>query len=202
MEENNSAPPSQQISPVSPVGQSVPPQSPSTKQKPKFPLAAIIGIILFIFLAGATAGFYIFKPHIMKLVSTPDPTANWKTFNNTLQDTPNFTLKYPPGFRLTQQTGNGYVGGIVKPKNIMLFKFIVADFSKDEFNKSWSNLYKITYEGMTESGQHYFISENEGEINMAWIETNKLNTVLEITIETDGSLQNLQSILDTIKFTN
>ncbi len=82
-------------------------------QKPKFSLALIIGIVLFLLVAGGVVGFYVFKPQLMSLISkptptpspaevlmkvstpTPDPTANWETYTNKYYG---ISLKYPKSF--------------------------------------------------------------------------------------------------------
>lgn len=82
------------------------PVSINEKPKPKFSLALVIGIIIFLLVAGSAAGFYAYKQHSLKTARptptvlpglirdpspTPDPTADWKTFNNRY-----FSIKYPP----------------------------------------------------------------------------------------------------------
>ena len=86
-----------------------PPVSNPSKPRNKLPLALIIGIVLFLLIAGSAAGFYVLKPQIMKLVSKPiptttpkpaiqtpppthDPTANWKTYTNKKLG---FLIRYP-----------------------------------------------------------------------------------------------------------
>lgn len=102
-----------QTLPVSPTPQPPPPVS---KPKPKFSLAVIIGTVLLLLIAGSAAGFYAFKPQILKLVSkpsptptvipsltrnpispTPDPTVNWKIYTN---NDYHFSFRYPPEFTL------------------------------------------------------------------------------------------------------
>lgn len=95
------------------------PNSPPIKPKPKFPLVTIIIILAFLVLAGCAAGFYIFKPQIMKLVTKPTPnvipgltrnpasptpstaqtidTSNWKTYTN--RDN-GFSFRYDSGSEL------------------------------------------------------------------------------------------------------
>ncbi len=115
MEENQN-PTSQvvdQAPPVVPV--QTPPNIPIQKPKSKFPLAVIIGIIIFLILAGGAAGFYAFRPQLMSLISkptptptltpklatqtpspTPDPTTNWKTYASDY----GLSIKYPPSWLL------------------------------------------------------------------------------------------------------
>ena len=96
--------------PVSPVGQTPPIQTPPvSKQKSKLPVGIIIGIILFLIVAGSTAGFYVFKQQSLKTAlkpvpsvipdvtrnppsPSPDPTANWKTYTDKELG---FSIKYP-----------------------------------------------------------------------------------------------------------
>jgi hypothetical protein len=105
--------PTQSISPdvqTSPISNPVNP--PTSAPKSKFPLALIVGIILFLLVAGSAAGFFVFKPQIEKLVAKPtpspvvqqptstptptiDPTANWKTYTSDNSLYP-FSFKYPP----------------------------------------------------------------------------------------------------------
>ncbi len=128
MEENNN-PNDQNPTPIPtpPVSSNVQPPPPVSQpkadgplaQKPKFPLAAIIGIVLFLLVAGGVAGFYAFKPQIMSLISkptptttltpspTPDPasnaanaTANWKTYTDSSRG---YSMKYPPNFRTDEE---------------------------------------------------------------------------------------------------
>jgi len=94
-----------------PIGN--PESSNPIKRKPKFSFFVIIGIIIFLLLAGSAAGFYVFKPQIMNLISkptptpivipgltrnpvspspTPDPTAGWKTYTSTKA---NYSFKHP-----------------------------------------------------------------------------------------------------------
>ncbi len=86
----------------------------------KLSIKAIIGIIIFLLLAGgAAASFTVLKPQIMKLVSkptpspspiiqtsptpTPDPTANWKTYSSSKFL---YALKYPSDLELQQLDTN------------------------------------------------------------------------------------------------
>lgn len=95
---------SQPINPIKPAG--------------KFSARVIIGIIIFLFLAGsAAASFTVFRPQIMSMISkpsptptiiqtlptpTPDPTANWKTYTGD-----GFSIKYPETWTdLTSQNSN------------------------------------------------------------------------------------------------
>lgn len=97
----------------SPLGGATPvSQSP----KPKFSLAALIGIILFLLIASA-AGYFAFKPQIEKLVSRPTPTpkvavqvsptptsdstANWKTYTNKKLS---FQIKIPLSYKEIKET--------------------------------------------------------------------------------------------------
>lgn len=111
MEENQNTIPIQNPVPEQPP---VTPLPPVEKPKPKFPTAIIIGIIIFLLIAGSAAGFYVFKQQKSKTVvkpapsvipgmtrnsvsPTPDPTANWKTYANNKY---NFSIKYPPNITL------------------------------------------------------------------------------------------------------
>lgn len=164
------------------------PLNPKPEKKFRFLKGLIIALVSIVLIVGSIVAMTAFKT---------------KTFTNNVPGTPAFTFKYPSEFRITP-AGDGSVGGIVKPKNIILFEFITANYSKNNFNATWSNLYNVTYEGTISSGQNYFISENpsENRINMAWIETNKVNTVLTVSIETDESLEDIKNILSTLKFSN
>ena len=70
---------------------------PAGGSKSKFPIL-IIGIILFLLIAGSAAGFYAFKPHIEKLIPKPSTTqyqiatSSWKEYKNTSYG---ISLKYP-----------------------------------------------------------------------------------------------------------
>ncbi len=113
MEENQNQQP---INPTPPVSQPTltPPPSnvPQSGKKFKLSIKAVIGIIIFLLLAGgAAASFTVLKPQIMKLVSKPSPTvipgltrnpsptpttttsthtANWKTYQGS-----DFSFQYP-----------------------------------------------------------------------------------------------------------
>lgn len=92
-----------------PVTNTPAPTLPIEKPKPKISISAIIGIILFLLVAGGAAAGYTYREPLMKLVSkptptptvsisptptpTPDPTANWITFEGD-----GFLFKYPPDF--------------------------------------------------------------------------------------------------------
>jgi len=109
-----------QVPPISPVIQTptTEPVSNNAKPKPKFPLALIMGIIIFLLVVGSAAGFYVYKQQSLKatiptptpaaIVSTSpsptpsstealakagDPTDGWKTYNGV-----GFTFKYPGEF--------------------------------------------------------------------------------------------------------
>lgn len=89
----------------------------------KFSIKAIIGIIIFLLLAGgAAASFTVLKPQIMKLVSkptptptvipgstrnpvtpTPDPTADWITHT-----TNEYTVKYPADFNIIPDSSSNW----------------------------------------------------------------------------------------------
>jgi len=105
MEENQNIIPVQNPVPEQPP---VTPLPPADGPKPKFPFVLIIGIILFLLVAGSVAGFYVFKQNSLKMISKPiatqtvqkltpspisDPTANWKTYTGD-----GFTFKYPESF--------------------------------------------------------------------------------------------------------
>ena len=100
------------------------PESPNTnpiKPASKSSLKLIIGIIIFLLLAGgAAASFTIFKPQIVSLVTKPtptilptpspsviptsrdpvSPTANWKIYENKEYG---FSLKYPQNWQLDNE---------------------------------------------------------------------------------------------------
>lgn len=91
------------------------PQTPPSDLKPKqkLPLAIIIGIVLFLLVAGSVAGFYVFKqqslksikptpsPVVQKQIPTPtsDPTASWKTYTS---NDGKFSFKYPQNLFLKE----------------------------------------------------------------------------------------------------
>lgn len=122
--------------PVSPAAETLPvshPEYPPDRKKgSKFSLVAIITIILFLLIAGSAAGFYAFKPQIMKLISKPNPTptlvvrttpfptptasnsadatANGKTYTNPKYG---YSINIFPGFvhSLDQNIGGTVVSG-------------------------------------------------------------------------------------------
>lgn len=71
---NTNQPVVEQQAPQTAPAQSLGQMPPSSTPKPKFSLATIISIIIFLLVAGSAAGFYVFKPQIMSLVSRPTPT--------------------------------------------------------------------------------------------------------------------------------
>jgi hypothetical protein len=85
------------------------PSTTPVNPKPKFSLSAIIGIIIFLLLAGGAAAGYVYREPLMKLVinptptptisisptPSPDPTADWQTFTNTPYG---YSIKYPKDF--------------------------------------------------------------------------------------------------------
>ncbi|PJA90806.1 MAG: hypothetical protein CO136_00530 [Candidatus Levybacteria bacterium CG_4_9_14_3_um_filter_36_7] len=104
-----------------PVSSSTPIQVQPTPPKKSKLLLVIIGIILFLLIAGSIAGFYIFKQQSSKTFAKPTPvpvvqkqipnptttiesTANWKTYENTLY---NYSFSYPSNYK----TGNGALDG-------------------------------------------------------------------------------------------
>ena len=102
MEESQN-PTSQVTDPAPPVAPVQAPENlPAQKPKSKLLIALIVGIFLFLLIAGSAAGFYVYKqsvkpvtkttpvPVISKTISTP--TANWKTYNNTVDG---YSIKYP-----------------------------------------------------------------------------------------------------------
>ncbi len=107
--------------PVPPVSNTSQTQQPIENPKPKVSIAAIIGILIFLLLAGgAAASFTVLKPQIMKLVAkssptpapivtitpTPDPTADWKTYTDQKL---NFSLKYPSEVSIKRTLDEGGV---------------------------------------------------------------------------------------------
>lgn len=119
MEENQTATDSNLGTPnilsTPPVSDSTPTQTPqpTSPKKSKLPMTIVVAIIFIILFVGTAAGFYVFKPQIMKLVSKPSPTvipnsfrdpsptpppvggptANWKTYEGK-----GFSFKYPTEF--------------------------------------------------------------------------------------------------------
>lgn len=88
------------------------------KPKRKFSLAAMLGIIIFLILAGgAAASFTVLKPQVMMLASkptptptptivltpTPDPTANWIEYKNSSYG---ISLKYPKNLKKSDYSDN------------------------------------------------------------------------------------------------
>lgn len=102
MEENNqNVNPAQSVSSVvqTPPIQTPPVSNPSNPQWQGLSLPKIVIVaILFLLIAGSAAGFYVFKPQLLKIVSKPTPIStvntfpNWKTFKNSTYD---FSFQYP-----------------------------------------------------------------------------------------------------------
>ena len=105
--------------PTSPVFQDTqtpsptPPASSAVAEttKSKFPIL-IIGIILFLLIAGSAAGFYVLKqqnsktavkptptPIVQTPTPTPDPTTNWKTYVDT-----DYSVRYPSNLMVEKST--------------------------------------------------------------------------------------------------
>ena len=110
MEEDQNPPVSEIPNPTPPVVSETP--SP-IKPASKFSIKAIIGILIFLLLAGGTAAGYVYREPILKIVSkptptpiatqtsptpTPDPTADWKTYQGD-----GFSFKYPSGILLSNE---------------------------------------------------------------------------------------------------
>ena len=106
MEENNQVPQAPDTVQIAPVTPSNPQDSNIQKPKSKLPLI-VIGIVLFLLLAGSAAGFYIVnqqgfketpKPTTTQIVTkpspTPNPTADWKTYISDKK----YSIKYPPNY--------------------------------------------------------------------------------------------------------
>lgn len=112
----------------------IPPTPPPSPIKPsrKFSVKIIIGIVVFLLLAGGAAAGYIFreqldlvsKPNptltpITTVTPTPNPTADWKTYtNNSL----GYTLKYPTNWNIASP---GFETGIL----LQTEELQITDFS-------------------------------------------------------------------------
>lgn len=124
MENQNSQ--STNINTSSSISSSIPPSVNPPSGKSKLSRTLIIGIILLLLLAGSAAGFYVFKPLLMNLVSkpsstptplaqklstspTPDSTTNWKIY---LDSETGFTFKYPPTWE--QKTETPDIEGVIR----------------------------------------------------------------------------------------
>jgi len=107
MENQNPSPVSENTNPTPDTPVETPPVSDIPKPKVKISLGAIIGIIIFLLLAGCAAAGYVYREPLMKLVSKPtptptvsvsptpttDPTENWKIYSDAKWY--GFSIKYP-----------------------------------------------------------------------------------------------------------
>ena len=94
----------------------IPLEPPVEKPKPKIKLPIIIVLfVIFLLIAGGAAAYlFILKPTppekiITEKMSpptstpTPDPTADWKTYENSEE---NYSFKYPPSLSIEKSHGN------------------------------------------------------------------------------------------------
>ena len=115
MEENNLTPQAPTAKQNAPLVQVAPQDSNVLKPKSKLFLI-IIGLVLFLLIAGSMVGYFIFKnrnsnlakksvpvpTQAVVLTPTPDPTASWKTYNEN-----GVSFKYPEDWNVIDD-GGGY----------------------------------------------------------------------------------------------
>ncbi len=124
--ESENTQPNQNLNPVPPalpVEQTAPTKTPPPAGKQKFPLAVTTGTLLFLLVAGSAAGFYAFKPQILKLVSKPTLTPKPTT---TITQTPTISPTQPPVIRESYEEDTNIPGQkrFVSPKLALSFLYM------------------------------------------------------------------------------
>lgn len=130
-------------------------ENPPPPKKPFMFSKILLPIVIIFVLSAATAGTYLAlnsKPKPAPIVSkiaptsaptsTPDPTANWKTYKNTENG---FSLQYPQGKLVEISEKNTGKNSCTEQKGVVDIKIYPGDYKKSEtethfFGDLWVNI--------------------------------------------------------------